>query len=68
MGFLLFLLSLFIFFERGVHATVTWKYSALQAEHHHHHQQSCYTSKHTAEDVKRNSGLLESNKKKKNTK
>jgi hypothetical protein len=31
------LLSLFIFFERGEHATIAWKYSALQAEHHHHH-------------------------------
>jgi hypothetical protein len=31
------LLSLFIFFERGEHATITWKYSAIQAEHHHHH-------------------------------
>jgi hypothetical protein len=25
------------FFERGEHATIAWKHSALQAEHHHHH-------------------------------
>jgi hypothetical protein len=36
-GFLLFLLSLFLFFERGEHATIAWKYSVIQAEHHHHH-------------------------------
>jgi hypothetical protein len=36
-----FIFAVFIFFERGEHATIAWKYSAIQAEHHHHHY-ACY--------------------------